>query len=79
MTKKQKLIEKIKDNPKKIRFQELDKVLVSIGFKKRQPSKGSSHYIYTINGVTVTIPYQRPYVKVVYVKKVVQILEELGY
>ncbi len=79
MSKKQKLIDKIKDNPKKIRFQELDKVLLSIGFQKRQPSKGSSHYTYILEGMILTIPYQRPYVKIVYVKKAVQILEELGY
>jgi len=69
MSKRQKLIEKIKDSPKKIRFEELDKVLLSAGFQRRQPSKGSSHFIYTIKNKTLSIPYKRPYVKVVHVKK----------
>ncbi len=79
MSKRQKLIEKIKDNPKKIRFEELDKVLLSAGFQRRQPLKGSSHFIYTIKDKTLSIPYKRPYVKVVHVKNAIQILEELGY
>ncbi len=79
MTKKEKLLEKIKNNPKAVKFKEIDKVLRDIGFERRQPSGGSSHYTYTFEDKTITIPYKRPYVKVIYIKKAIKLLEELGY
>lgn len=79
MSKKEKLINRIKNNPKTVRFEELDKILIDIGFERRQASKGSSHYTYTILDRRLTIPYKRPYVKVIYVKIVIKALEELGY
>jgi hypothetical protein len=36
MNKLQKLLEKIKNNPKAVRFDELDRILVSAGFARRQ-------------------------------------------
>ncbi len=53
ITKKEKLINKIRNNPKNVKFEELDKIL--------------------------TIPYKRPYIKVIYIKKAIKLLEELGY
>ncbi|WP_366924314.1 hypothetical protein MFMK1_001300 [Metallumcola ferriviriculae] len=45
MTKLEKLLQKVKNNPKQVRFQELDKILIRSGFTRRQPGIGSSHYI----------------------------------
>ena len=39
MTKREKDLSKIKDNPKNVRFSDLDRILLDIGFEKRQ--KGS--------------------------------------
>ena len=50
---------------------------MAIGFRRRQPTGGSSHY--TLDDKTITIPYKRPYVKVIYIKKVIMVLEELGF
>ncbi|NSW92626.1 MAG: toxin HicA [Firmicutes bacterium] len=79
MSKKQKLLEKIKNNPQKIRFEEVDKLLLSIGFNKRQPRGGSSHFTYTLNDIIITIPYNKPYVKIKYIKDVIELLEKLDY
>ncbi|MEG6566499.1 type II toxin-antitoxin system HicA family toxin [Thermoanaerobacterium saccharolyticum] len=79
MSKKEKLIEKIKNNPKTVRFEEIDKILLDIGFVRTQPSKGSSHYTYHFENLTITIPYKRPYIKVVYVKQIIKLLDILGY
>ncbi len=79
MTKKEKLLQKIKNNPKSVRFQEMDKILREVGFERRQPSRGSSHYTYNYKDKTLTVPYNRPFVKVIYIKMALQILEELGY
>ncbi|AFK87253.1 MULTISPECIES: hypothetical protein [Thermoanaerobacterium] len=62
MSKKEKLIEKIKNNPKTVRFEEIDKILLDVGFVRTQPSKGSSHYTYHFENLTITIPYKRPYI-----------------
>jgi hypothetical protein len=48
MSKSEKLLEKIRNNPKAVSFDDLDKVLRGCGFIRRQPRNGSSHYYYTI-------------------------------
>lgn len=79
ITKKEKLLEKIKNNPKTVKFDEIDKILVDIGFERRQPGGGSSHYTYVLEDKILTVPYKRPYVKVIYIKMAIKLLEELGY
>ena len=79
MSRKDKLLEKIKNNPKNIRFDEIDKVLLSAGFMRRQPRKGSSHYTYVLGDLIITIPYKRPYIKSRYVKEALDLLEKLDY
>jgi hypothetical protein len=79
LSRKQKLLEKIKSNPQKIRFEEVDRFLLSVGFDKRQPRGGSSYFTYTFEDMIITIPYKRPYVKTKYIKDVVELLERLGY
>jgi len=64
----QKLWEKVRNNPKAVRFEELDKLLLKSGFKRRQPRSGSSHYTYVKNGCILTVPYNRPHVKEKYVE-----------
>ena len=74
MSKKEKLIEAIKNNPKNVRFEDLKKILENIGYTVI--NNGGSHYVFTKeNSISLTIPYKRP-VKVVYVKQVIKIIEE---
>ena len=46
MSKKTKLLERIKNNPKDVKFSEVQNLLKDVGFKERQPKGGSSHYVY---------------------------------
>jgi len=46
MTKKAKLLERLRNNPKDAEFSEVQKVLKDTGFNERQPKGGSSHFIY---------------------------------
>ncbi len=46
MTKRDKLIERMRRNPRSIRFDEIETLLLSLGFVKRQ--KGSSHAVFTL-------------------------------
>lgn len=79
MSKKEKLLAKLKNNPHKIRFDEINKVLLSAGFIKRQPRRGSSHFTYVLNELIITIPFRRPYVKSRYIKEAVDLLDRLDY
>lgn len=74
MTKREKRVKKIFQNPKAVPFKELDRVLKDFGFEVRQPKSGSSHYVYTKEEIQISVPYRRPYVKEVYVKRVLEII-----
>ncbi len=75
----EKLYQKIKDNPKNVRFDEIDKLLTKVGgFEKR--NKGTSHFIYShpdLNNIDdyVNIPYNKPHIKTYYIKKAIEKFE----
>ncbi len=74
MSKKEKLIEAIKNNPTNVKFEDLKKILETLGYKAI--NNGGSHYVFTKeNSMSLTIPYKKP-VKVIYVKQVIKIIEE---
>lgn len=72
MTKISKIYNQIANNPKNVKFETLDRFLVQHGFNCRQPSGGSSHYIYYHHKLpdVLTIPYARP-IKAIYVKQAI--------
>ena len=74
---KDKDIKKIVNSPQKVRFADIDKLLVAHGYTRRQSGGGSSHYIYTKEGEPhiITVPFKRPYVKEIYVKNIVKLLK----
>ena len=65
---------KLFQNPRTVPFNELDRVLRDFGFVVRQPSSGSSHYVYTKKEMQISVPFKRPYVKEVYVKRVLELI-----
>lgn len=74
MTKKQKRIKRIFQNPKAVSFLELDRVLKDFGFKTRQRGSGSSHHVYSKGEIQISVPFKRPFVKEVYVKRVLELI-----
>ncbi len=75
MGKKEKLLQKIRQNPKNVRFEDIDKLLLSLGFEKRQRG---SHATYVLKEQgRITIPFRKPFILPVYVKEVLKLLEEL--
>jgi predicted RNA binding protein YcfA (HicA-like mRNA interferase family) len=73
MAKKAKLLERLRNNPKNVRFADLDKLLRWHGFECR--SRRGSHYIYKRQGCRpISIPRREP-VGVVYVKQVLALIE----
>lgn len=78
MTKLDKLFAEIVNNPKDVKFEDLDKVLKYYGFERRNPKGGSSHYTYFHSSLPdiLTIPKNRP-IKAVYVKKAISAIQRL--
>jgi len=77
VSKQKKLLEKVRNNPKSVRFDDIDLLLTWHGFECRQPRGGSSHYVYTRRDYVITIARHKPYVHSKAVKEVLAILDEL--
>lgn len=79
MSKWDKLIARICNLSKDIRFNELRKILESYGYEMNSPRSGSSHYTFRKRGcMPITIPKHEP-IKKVYVEMVKIIVEnEVG-
>jgi hypothetical protein len=75
LSKLQKLLLRIKNNPKTVSFDNIDRLLRLAGFEVRQPGGGSSHYFYRKNEKCISVPYKRPFVREHYVKRVIELLE----
>lgn len=74
MSKRRKLVERMRRNPKHVRFEEIETLLIGLGFTQRQ--KGSSHSIFTKeNSPSITVPFRRPTVLPVYVELVLDTIE----
>jgi len=68
MSKYDKLIEKLKNNPKNVDFKILKKILEEYGYLGI--NTGGSHWVFRKDGKeSITIPYKKP-IKIIYVKKV---------
>lgn len=76
MSRLEKLLQKIVNNPKTVRFEELDKLLKNEGFACRQSRKGSSHYVYTKSDKFMVVPFKKPYIKCVYVERAIDLLSD---
>ena len=75
MSKWDKLIVRICNLSKDLRFDELKKVLESYGYVMNTPRNGSSHYTFRKQGCQpITIPKHEP-IKKIYVEMVRQIVE----
>jgi predicted RNA binding protein YcfA (HicA-like mRNA interferase family) len=75
MSKQEKRLQRIRQNPKNVRFDDMDALLLSLGFEKRQRG---SHATYVLRGQgRITIPFRKPFVLPVYVKEVLKLLDEM--
>ncbi len=76
MSKREKAICKFRNNPQNVRYEELEALLIYLGFVKRQGS--TSHAVFSILGcLPITIPKRKPFLKPVYVKNVIKAIDEL--
>ena len=79
MSQWEKLLERIQRNPRSVRFEEIDRILIRAGFERRQSEKGSSHFVYRKEAqLPLTIPRHGKHVGVVYVEQVIEALKKEG-
>jgi len=71
----EKLLAKIRNNPKSVRFQELTKLLEWHGFELKR-SKGS-HHVYRRGRYMLVVPWRRPHLHSYIVKDALKILDEI--
>ena len=76
MSKVEKLITKMRNNPLDWRIEDVKIIADRFGFEYRQP--GTSHVTFrTIKGEKLTIPAHKP-IKPIYIKKFLALINELG-
>jgi len=77
MIKREKLLQNIQNSPKSVRFEDMDILLTQYGFERRQPDKGSSHYVYKLGEYSLVIARHRPFIHVNAVKDVLKVIRQL--
>ena len=77
LSKKDKKLQDIRNNPRNVRFDALQNLLLDYDFKISTPSGGSSHYTFSSGIYRITVPKENP-VNQIYVKKVIKIIDELN-
>jgi hypothetical protein len=75
MSKKEKALAKIRQNPRHVRFEELEAILLRLGFRKRQD--GTSHAMFVFGRYIVNIPKRKPFVKPKYVELALEALDAI--
>ena len=74
MSKRDKQLQAMRNNPKNVKFETIQKALLNNGFVEATPSGGSSHYTYSKGSYRVTVVKDRP-VNSIYIKQAVRIID----
>lgn len=77
MSKRDKALKKMRDNPKNVRYDELISLLMHFGFEIRNPP--GSHTVYWHRDLLEqrTIPFNKPFVKKPYVIEALKMIDEI--
>lgn len=78
MSKRRKAFEKIRNNPKNVRFEDLEAILLDLGFEKIA-GKGSHVKFILDEYPPLVVPYKKPFLKPFYIKLVLRTLDELFF
>lgn len=77
MSKKEKALAKFRSNPKNVRFEKFESVLLGLGFIKRQ--ERTSHAVFTYPGFPpLTVPKRKPFLLSAYIKQVLTLIDEIS-
>lgn len=76
MSKQEKLLTRMRNNPHGIRPEEAAQLLCSYGFKYRK--SGKNHDVYTKGSRSVIVNTHRPYLHARAVKDILEVIEEIS-
>jgi len=76
LSKRDKVLQSIRNNPKNVKFETIQNILLTKGFSESTPSSGSSHYTYSKGQYRVTVVKDKP-VNSIYIKQAIRIIDEL--
>jgi len=76
LSRRDKQLENMRNNPRNVRFETIRKVLLRLGFSETKPRGGSSHYTYHKGIYRITVPKDNP-VNQTYIRQILRIVEEL--
>ena len=81
MARKEKLLNRIRNNPKQVRFEDVDKIMRQCGFEERHDA---SHYVYSHPQVAGVVTIVRPhgkggtqFVAPFYIKRALEAIDEI--
>ena len=77
MGNREKRLQRIRQNPKQVYYNDLVLLLLDYGFVERKTRSAGSHRVFTCGVHSITVPYRRPHVLEVYVKKTLRILDQI--
>lgn len=80
MVERQWLLASIRDNPRRVRFEELQALLLALGFQERHPGMGRSLHAFVhpdLPEVLIISRTERPHVALVYVRQALKAIEAL--
>lgn len=75
MSRREKLLEKVRNNPRAVTYEELARVLEWHGFQLRR-SRGS-HHLFKRGRRQITVVYRRPHVHPAAVKEALALIDEI--
>ena len=76
MSKQDKQLQAMRNNPKNVRFETIQSVLLNHGFSETTPGSGSSHYTFNKGVYRITVVKNRP-VNSIYIKQAIRIIDSL--
>jgi len=76
LSKRDKQLQAMRNNPKKVRFETIRSVLLNHGFSETSPGGGSSHYTFSKGVYRITVVKDRP-VNSTYIKQAIRIIDKL--
>ena len=63
---------RLAQRPNAVRYEELARLLTAYGFEERSSGHGTSHRIWRRGASTISVPFRKPHVKPIYVRRVLQ-------
>lgn len=76
MSKREKLRERLKNNPNNVTFSEIRKLLEQEGFALDRIT--GSHHIFVKDEITFVVPVHNNKVKTIYVRRVIELIEQIN-